>query len=72
VSSLKEKDIKIGQVTEALPSTQFKVLLEEGGEVLAHLSGKMRLNFIRILTGDRVKVELSEYDKSRGRIVQRL
>jgi len=58
-------------VEEALPSTTFKVKLDDGREVLAHLSGKLRLNFIRILAGDRVVVELSPYDESRGRIVYR-
>lgn len=56
---------------EALPSITFKVKLDDGREVLAHLSGKLRLNFIRILAGDRVVVELSPYDESRGRIVYR-
>lgn len=56
---------------EALPSTTFRVKLDDGREVLAHLSGKLRLNFIRILAGDRVVVELSPYDESRGRIVYR-
>jgi len=55
-----------------LPSTLFKVRVENGDEILAHLSGRMRLNYIRILPGDRVKVELSLYDSSRGRIIQRL
>jgi len=58
-------------VEEALPSTTFKVKLDDGREVLAHLSGKLRLNFIRILAGDRVVVELSPYDEHRGRIVYR-
>jgi len=58
-------------VEEALPSTTFRVKLDDGREVLAHLSGKLRLNFIRILAGDRVVVELSPYDESRGRIVYR-
>lgn len=62
---------KEGTVTEILPSTTFKVLLDDGREALAHLSGRMRLNFIRILAGDRVVVELSRYDESRGRIIQR-
>jgi translation initiation factor IF-1 len=60
-----------GVVEEALPSITFKVKLDDGREVLAHLSGKLRLNFIRILAGDRVVVELSPYDESRGRIVYR-
>ncbi|HEY4497018.1 MAG TPA: translation initiation factor IF-1, partial [Candidatus Paceibacterota bacterium] len=56
---------------EALPATLFKVRLEEGQEILAHLSGKMRVNFIRILPGDRVVVELPDANSSRGRIVYR-
>ena len=63
--------IFIGLVTEALPNTTFKVNLEDDTEILAHLSGKMRLNFIRVLVGDRVEVELSS-DKRRGRIIRRL
>jgi len=63
--------ILIGFVTEALPNTTFKVKLEDNLEILAHLSGKMRLNFIRVLVGDRVEVELSS-DKRRGRIIRRL
>ena len=62
---------KEGTVTEALPSANFKVKLDDGTEVLAHLSGKMRLNFIRILPGDRVTLEFSPYDDKRGRIVYR-
>ncbi len=58
-------------MNEALPNTQFRVELENGHEVLAHISGKMRMNYIRILPGDRVKVELSPYDLSRGRITYR-
>jgi translation initiation factor IF-1 len=72
VANQKEKIIKTGEVIEALPSTSFKVKTEGGEEVLAHLSGRMRLNFIRILPGDKVKVELSAYDQTRGRIIQRL
>ncbi len=69
----KEKGIVMeGEVTEALPNGMFRVKLESGHEVLAHISGKMRINFIRILPGDRVKVELSPYDLTRGRIVYRL
>ena len=68
----KEEKIEIeGTVTEALPGTQFKVELDTGHEVLAYLSGKMRRYYIRILLGDRVKVELSPYDLTRGRIVYR-
>lgn len=62
---------KEGVVVEALPSAMFKVRLDDGAEVLAHLSGKMRLNFIRILPGDRVSMEFSPYDDKRGRIVYR-
>ncbi len=58
-------------VTEALPNANFRVKMENGHEVLAHASGKMRKFFIRILPGDRVKVELSPYDLTRGRIVYR-
>ncbi len=69
----KEKGIVMeGEVTEALPNGMFRVRLESGHEVLAHISGKMRINFIRILPGDRVKVEISPYDLTRGRIVYRL
>ncbi len=60
-----------GNVIEALPGTQFKVRLDNGHEVLAYLSGKMRKYYIRILLGDRVRVEMSPYDLSRGRIVYR-
>ena len=60
-----------GIVKEALPNTTFKVHLENGHEILAHSSGKMRMNYIRILPGDKVKLELSPYDLSRGRITYR-
>jgi len=60
-----------GRVIEALPSTQFMVELENGHRILAYLSGKMRKYYIRILLGDRVRVELSPYDTTRGRIVYR-
>jgi translation initiation factor IF-1 len=60
-----------GVVIEALPATQFKVRLETGHEVLAYLSGKMRKYYIRILLGDHVRVEMSPYDLTRGRIVYR-
>ncbi|WP_099208141.1 translation initiation factor IF-1 [Urinicoccus timonensis] len=60
-----------GIVTDALPNTNFKVELENGYEILAHISGKLRMNYIRILPGDRVTVELSPYDLSRGRITWR-
>ena len=68
----KEDVIEVeGTVTEALPNTQFRVELDNGHNVLAHISGKMRMDYIRILPGDRVKVELSPYDLSRGRITYR-
>ncbi|REJ72747.1 MAG: translation initiation factor IF-1 [Planctomycetota bacterium] len=60
-----------GKVTEALANTQFRVELDNGHEVLAHVAGKMRKHFIRIVPGDRVKVEVSPYDLSRGRITYR-
>ena len=60
-----------GRVLEPLPNAMFKVELENGHKVLAHISGKMRMNFIRILPGDRVTVELSPYDLNRGRITYR-
>lgn len=68
----KERIIKIGKIIETLPSTTFKVLLEDGQEVLCHLGGKMRMAKIKILPGDKVKVELSPYDQKRGRIIWRL
>ena len=61
-----------GTVLEPLPNTMFAVELENGHRVLAHISGKLRMNFIRILPGDRVRVELSPYDLARGRITYRL
>ena len=60
-----------GKVVEALPNTTFRVKLENGPEVLAYLSGKMRKYYIRVLLGDRVRVELSPYDLTKGRIVYR-
>ena len=68
----KEDSIQMeGTVREALPNTQFKVELDNGHTVLAHISGKMRMHYIRILPGDKVVVELSPYDLSRGRITYR-
>jgi translation initiation factor IF-1 len=61
-----------GTVEEALPNAMFRVALDNNHKVLAHVSGKIRMNFIRILPGDKVKVELSPYDLSRGRITFRL
>jgi translation initiation factor IF-1 len=60
-----------GKVVEALPNAMFRVELENGHRVLAHVSGKIRMNFIRILPGDRVTIELSPYDLTRGRITYR-
>ncbi len=69
----KEKGIVLeGVIEEALPNAMFRVKLDTGHTVLAHVSGKMRINFIRLLPGDRVKVELSPYDLTRGRIIYRL
>ena len=70
--SPKEEAITVeGKVLETLPNAMFRVELSNGHRVLAHVSGKMRMNFIRILPGDSVTVELSPYDLSRGRIVRR-
>ena len=68
----KEESIQVeGTVVEALPNAMFRVELENGHRVLAHVSGKMRMHFIKILPGDKVTVDLSPYDLSRGRIVYR-
>ena len=70
----KEEDSKIsveGTIVEALPGTQFRVRLDNGHEVLAYLSGRMRKFYIRVCAGDSVKVEMSPYDLNRGRIVSR-
>ncbi|RJQ37424.1 translation initiation factor IF-1 [Candidatus Parcubacteria bacterium] len=72
MSAQQERIHKEGTVLEALPSTLFRVRLDDGGEILGHLSGKMRLNYIRVLPGDRVRVELSPYDTTKGRITHRL
>jgi translation initiation factor IF-1 len=61
----------IGTVLETLPNAMFRVELENGHKVLAHISGKMRMHYIKILPGDKVKIELSPYDLGRGRIVYR-
>ena len=69
---VKQDSIKVdGIITEILPNTTFKVKLENGHEILAHISGKMRLHYIRILQGDKVSVELSPYDLNKGRITYR-
>ncbi len=68
----KEETIQVeGKVIEPLPNAMFRVELDNGHKILAHVSGKMRMHFIRILPGDKVTVELSPYDLSRGRIVYR-
>lgn len=68
----KEEGIEVeGTVIEPLPNAMFRVELENGHRVLAHVAGKMRMHFVRILPGDRVKLELSPYDLTRGRIVYR-
>ena len=60
-----------GTVVEKLPNTMFQVELENGHQILAHISGKLRMNFIRIIPGDKVKIEMSPYDLSKGRITWR-
>ena len=68
----KEEQLQLsGAVIDTLPNTMFRVELENGHVVMAHISGKMRKNYIRILTGDKVKVEVSPYDLSKGRITFR-
>lgn len=68
----KQGPIKVdGIITETLPNASFKVRLENGHEVLAHVSGKMRMHFIKILVGDKVSIELSPYDLNKGRITYR-
>ena len=71
MTKTEEKILVEGEVIEAMPSTTFRVKLENGHTVLAYLSGRLRKFYIRILLGDRVKVELSPYDLTRGRIVYR-
>ena len=67
----KDKIRLTGTVVEALPNAMFRVRLENGYEILTHVSGKMRMHFIRILAGDQVQIEMSPYDLSKGRIVLR-
>jgi len=72
IDMAKEEAIEAeGRVKEALANTQFRIELDNGLEVIAHVAGRMRKNFIRIIPGDRVKVEISPYDMTRGRIVYR-
>ena len=69
---VKEKNIEVdGKILETLPNAMFRVELENGHVVLAHVSGKMRMHYIKILPGDKVKLELSPYDLSRGRVTFR-
>jgi len=68
----KEKIILEGEILEALPNANFRVALQSGTEILAHVSGKIRLHYIKILPGDKVTVELSPYDLTKGRITRRL
>ncbi|MFH1245757.1 MAG: translation initiation factor IF-1 [Candidatus Omnitrophota bacterium] len=68
----KEEPLQVvGTVTESLPNASFRVELENGHKVLAHVSGKMRMNFIKILPGDKVTIEMSPYDLTKGRIIYR-
>jgi len=72
ISLAKEEVLELeGTVVETLPNAMFKVELENGHQILAHISGKLRMNFIKILPGDRVKIEMSPYDLTRGRITWR-
>ena len=68
----KEKIIVEGVVSENLPNTFFRVVLDDHREILAHLSGRMRLHYIKVLPGDRVRIEMTPYDETKGRIVHRL
>lgn len=67
-----KKEILKGRVIETLPDATFRVELENGDKILAYLSGKMKINFIKVIVGDLVMVELSPYDKNKGRIIKRL
>jgi len=67
-----KKEIVKGKVIEALPELTFKAELEDGRIILVYLSGKMRVNFIKVIPGDEVMIELSPYDKNKGRIIKRL
>ena len=72
IQLLKQDVIELeGEILEALPNAMFKIKLENGHEILGHISGKMRMNYIKILPGDMVTVEVSPYDLSRGRIIYR-
>lgn len=67
-----KKELFKGRVVETLPDATFKIELENGEKILAYLAGKMKINFIKVIVGDLVMVEISSYDKSRGRIIKRL
>ena len=68
----KEKPIEVdGEIKETLPNAMFRVVLDNGHEIIAHVSGKMRMHYIKILPGDKVKLEMSPYDLSKGRITIR-
>jgi len=71
MSPKEEAIVSIGEIVECLPNAMFRVKLENGHMVLAHVSGKMRMYFIRIVPGDKVTIELSPYDLTRGRIIKR-
>ncbi len=68
----KEKPIEVdGEIKETLPNANFRVVLDNGHEIIAHVSGKMRMHYIKLLPGDKVKIEMSPYDLSKGRITFR-
>ncbi len=73
MSNQKQQDkiIVSGVVTQALPDTSFRVKLDSGKEILAYLSGRMKVNYVRVIPGDRVKLEISRYDLTKGRIIYR-
>jgi len=71
VKNQEEKRVVLGTVTEALPNTTFRVEIEPGKVLLCHLAGKMRIHYIKVMPGDKVKVELNDYDEDKGRIVYR-
>jgi translation initiation factor IF-1 len=72
VKEQRNKNIEVGIVAEALPNAVFKVEINNDKKVIAHLSGKMRMHHIKVLVGDTVKIEISLYDETKGRIIQRL
>jgi translation initiation factor IF-1 len=67
-----KKELAEGLVIESLPDANFKVKLDDGREIIAYLSGRMLINYIKVVVGDRVLVEISSYDKNKGRIIKRL